>query len=102
MLKLSKIEEKQKLYTVGISKLYFPKELWPKGKVEEWYEVIKVKAFTPSEAAQKAWNANGDKWLSLMGSPKASKRKVSLHSNEPSAGVGGKLGRGSPIEVYSG
>ena len=100
MLKISS----QNRYTVGISKSYFPKETWPaeltKGIAKEYFEVVNITATNRTEAAQKAWQDHGDRWLSLMGPPQASRRKVSLHVNEPKAGVGGKLGRLVPIEVY--
>lgn len=88
-------------YDVGISKMYFPKEIRPSG-VQEFYQVIKIKASSRTDAATKVWQLYGTEWLKLMGPKQTSVRIVSLHVSSPKAGVGGILGRLYPIKVYSG
>jgi len=85
-------------YDVGIDKAYFPKSLWRTGT--EFLEVVKITATSRSEAASKAWQKHGNKWLSMMNPQVTTKRIVSLYVNSPDAGVGGTLGRLSTIEVY--
>jgi len=92
-----------KTYTVGIDKYYFPPEKRPKRVFAILYEnPVKVKANSRTEAAKIAWKAYGKSWLQEMGPcmTGARKRIISLHVNEPSAGVGGLLGRLSSIRVY--
>lgn len=91
---------KIKRYTVGISKLYFPKEIWPMQLVQEYIDVVQVSALTRVEAARQAWEEHGSKWLSMMNPKQTSRRRISLHVDEPAAGVGGKLGRLDPITVF--
>lgn len=90
---------KPKMYTVGISKAYFPKELQ---QSQEYFEIISVPANGRLEAAQLAWAQNGQRWLSLMSPQQTKVRIVSLNVDEPDAGVGGLLGRLQPITVYRG
>jgi hypothetical protein len=89
---------KKSKFIVGISKVYFPRELWPKNKFEEYFEVYEIKAYGNAEAAHLIWAAHGKRWLLLM-RPRTSKlpRIISLHTSYPG---GHWLGRLSPIEVY--
>ncbi len=87
-------------YTVGVHKAYFPKELHPKGIGEEYLEVHKVAAKNRQEAADKVWAEHGERLLKMMLPANRLGRKVSLHVNEPRAGVGGKLGRLRPNLVH--
>lgn len=86
-----------RVYKVGISKYYFPYI----ETFHDCYEVVRVRASSRTEAAKKAWSENGARWLQKM-KPNTSRlgRKVSLHVNEPRAGVGGLLGRLATITVY--
>jgi hypothetical protein len=89
-----------KTYTVGVSKMYFPREDWPEG-VQEWQHTVKVNARSRTVACLKAWAEHGPKWLKEM-KPHEGKlpRIVSLNADEPEAGTGGKLGRLPTIRVY--
>jgi hypothetical protein len=90
-------------YSVCLPKVYFPKNLWPKGKlVEEFYEVLAVSATSRIEAAKIAWEENKNRWLPLMNPKQTSVRRISLFVNDPKAvGTGGgNPGRILPIEVY--
>jgi hypothetical protein len=88
-------------YTVGIPKVYFPKEMHPTepGRVHQYF--VRVKAETRTAAAHKAWELYGSNWIKKMIPKQTSVRKVSLDVDEPSAGTGGALGRLIPIQVYS-
>lgn len=92
------LEAKSFTYEVGIPKDYFPKELHPKGLVVSYLEIHKVKAANRTEAAKAIWALHGKRLLSQM-LPHV--KKLSLYVNEPSAGVGGILGRLMPIQVYN-
>lgn len=88
-------------YHVGISKVYFPKELHSKRIGEEFYEVwSNIKADSRSEAAYEVWRIYGNQLLEKMIPANKLGRKVSLHVDSPKAGVGGKLGRLIPVLVY--
>ena len=97
-----------RMYMVGIDKIYFPvarpSRRWSRSReVTFLFEPpVKVKAESRTEAAKLAWEVYGETWLEEMGPciTGATKRKISLYVNEPSAGVGGILGRLSPIQVY--
>ena len=95
------METKMKVYKVGIDKVYFPIEKRPRF-VLLYEPPVKVKANSRTEAAKLVWESHGKGWLQEMGPSMtgATKRKVSLHVNEPSAGVGGIIGRLSSIRVY--
>jgi hypothetical protein len=90
-------------YSVGISKAYFPAALRP--DLDEFFEVIQIGVASDSisprlEAARQAWSANGRRWAKLMGPPETSRRRVSLHVNDPKLGLAtGSIGRLMPIEV---
>ena len=90
-----------KTYKVGIDKVYFPIEKRPRF-VLLFEPAVRVKAYSRTEAAKLAWEACGESWLKEMGPcmTGATKRIISLHVNEPSAGVGGIIGRLSSIKVY--
>lgn len=97
---LKKFSEKQLLlYDVGISKYYFPKNLWPQG-IQDFFEVVQIKAYSRTFAAQRAWKQNSVRWLNLM-EPKLTQlpRKISLYVGETK---GTPLGRLDPILVYEG
>ena len=102
-------EEKVRVYTVYIAKWYFPKELWPKGEMSEVYDVVRIKASSRREAANKVWAKKGKEWLEKMNPKETSKRIVSLAVDEPSAASydrgkkymgGGAASRLMPVKVY--
>ena len=84
-------------FKVGVRKEYFPKALHPKLFGEAYVEVVQVFSTSRTEAAQKAWEANGHRWLRQM---KDTVRQVSLEVNEPTIGVGGLVGRLAPVTVW--
>ena len=90
-----------RFFLIGIHKIYFPPELRSSEPGNEFYEVVKEKATSRPEAAQKAWTKHGPRWLPLLTPKQTTVRRISLYVNEPLAGTGGKLGRLGPIEVYA-
>jgi len=88
------------LYKVSIPKCYFPKDSWPKG-VTLYMETVKMFANSRSEAAQKAWQKHGNRWLK-MSAPKVTKiRHWGLAVNYPQKGPLGFASRYETIRVYS-
>jgi hypothetical protein len=83
---------KTRLYTVGIDKAYFavPPKLAPGVTVAD---EVRVRATGRTDAAHKAWAKHRLRWLPSL----RRGMKVSLYVNDPTAGVGGKLTRLSPI-----
>ena len=90
----------EKTYRVGVPKAYFPIDIRPTEIGSEFQEVVSIKAKNRSEAANKTWAQHGTRWLEMMPPKQTTVRRISLYADEPDAGVGGKLGRLSPIEVY--
>jgi len=85
-------------YRVGIDKSYFPKNLQPRN-ITNVFEVVKVRAGSRIDAAQKAWDRNRSRWLPIMVNPKG---KVSLYVNDPGSGPTGIMMRLIPIQVFDG
>ena len=85
---------KTRLYTVGIDKAYFavPPKLPPGVTVAD---EVRVRATGRTDAAHKAWSKFRPRWLPSL----RRGTKISLYVNDPTAGVGGKLTRLSPICV---
>jgi len=89
-------------YKVAIAKAYFPKGTWPEDKICEFVDVVEIDATSRTEAAKEAWEIKSDEWLNKMNPRQTTRRVVSLHVNDPKAGVGGHAERLRPIRVYEG
>jgi hypothetical protein len=89
----------RKSFLVGINKVYFPKEMWPKDRFNDYFEVHEILAAGECEAAHLVWAVHGERWLSLL-APKTSKlpRIIRLHTSYPG---GHWLGRLEPVKVYT-
>lgn len=91
-------------FTVGIPKVYYPKEIQPTGPGETYQYVAYVKAENRTAAAHKAWMLYGKNWLKGMVPKQTSVRYVSLDVNDPQAEKGhelSNLGRLPSIRVYT-
>lgn len=96
-------QDGNKKYFVFIHKSLFPKELHPKQQIgKEDFEQWEVVANSRIEAANKVWNKEGERLLSLMG-PRKTKlpRKISLFVSQHTPHGEVKAGRLDPILVYT-
>ena len=86
-------------YRVAISKYYFPRETWGENVLpfSTFWEAWDVLADDRTEAAEQVWAEHGPY---LLGRMLPDRKRVSLDVDDPKAGVGGRLGRLSPITVY--
>lgn len=85
-------------YKVGLPKEYFPKEMWKEpGYLYPYVKVVTVRANNRTHAAVLGWG----RLILLRGKMNPHVKKVSLDVNDPTAGVGGKLGRLIPITVVN-
>lgn len=85
-------------FDVGISKHYFPYTLFPEELVQEFFEMLTIRAMSRIDAATIVWSRHRSRWLILM-KPKLTRlpRIVSLHV---SGNNGTPPGRLVPIKVY--
>ena len=95
---------KETNYTVGVPKVYFPKEIQPTEPVRIHQYIVKVKAETRTAAAHKVWGLYGKNWLKQMVPKQTSVRHISLDVNDPESEKGlelSNLGRMPAIRVFS-
>ena len=92
---------KEKIYTVQISKSYFPKDLWYNVEIgTDIFKTWKIKAISRMDAAKKIWKKENEELLKIMIPEGNLGRHVSLYVNDPDApGNSGLASRLTPIRV---
>jgi hypothetical protein len=91
-------------YKVGIDKCYFPQESWSE-ETSCIQEAVEVLANNRTEAAQKAWQQHGERWLDQMCrgfDPQPIRHPVvSLYVKDATGRAGGLMTRLATIKVYT-
>lgn len=98
-MKIYRISQQTKTYTVAISKAYFRKEFWPITLGHDIFEQLEVEASNRQEAAQKAWELKKDDWEQKMLPASRLGRKVSLYVDDPGSVMQGLLTRLPPVRI---